>query len=244
MEGNIHNHWDKLALLECFESWFVDRNVCTFKALPCYIIWGIWLSRNRVIFEVLEANLGRLTHQIRISFGEGKKPPKRSCPRIPQAPNIDQSISWGFFDGACQGSPGECGAGAILFLKSSHHSSRKYGALLGTNNRAELYAFCILLKAALEQKMKRIQILGDFKLVLDWTNGKSNITNLLSRPIMDRIQVLKGDFDGVSFIHVYREFNHKADTLSKQALTVQKGVLIEQVVKDNTPQAVVQEVPF
>jgi ribonuclease HI len=107
------------------------------------------------------------------------------------------------------------------------HFSLKYGAGLSTNNRAELYALWILLKSALEQKVKRIQILGDSKRVLDWENGKSNITNLLSRPIMDRIQVLKGDFDGVSFIHVYREFNHKADTLSKEALTVQEGVLIE-----------------
>jgi ribonuclease HI len=195
-----------------------------------------------MIFEGLEANMGRLTHRIKISFGEGRKPLKQSCPRIPRAPNIDQSISWGFFDGACQGSPGECGVGAILFLKSSHHFSLKYGVGLDTNNRAELYALWILLKVVLEQKVKRIQILGDSKLVLDWANGKSNITNMLLRPIMDRIQVLKGDFDEIYFIHVYREFNHKAYTLSKEALTVQEGVLIEQEVKDNTPQEVVQKV--
>ena len=131
---NTQNHWDKLTLWKCFESWFVDINVCTFKALPCYVILGIWVSINRMIFEELETNMGRLTHKIRISFGEGKKPPKRSSPRIPQAPNIDQSISWGFFDGACQGSLGECGAGAILFLKNSHNFSFKYGARLWINN--------------------------------------------------------------------------------------------------------------
>jgi hypothetical protein len=67
----------------------------------------------------------------------------------------------------------------------------------------------------LEQKVKRVQILGDSKLVMDWENGQNNITNILLRPIIDRIQALKGDFDEISFIHVYREFKNKENTLSK-----------------------------
>jgi hypothetical protein len=61
---------------------------------------------------------------------------------------------------------------------------------------------------------------------------------------MNIVQVLRGDFEEISFTHVYREFNHRVDTLSKEALTVQEGVLIEQEFRDNSPQAVVQKVLF
>ena len=38
---------------------------------------------------------------------------------------------------------------------------------------------------------------------------------------MERIMEIKSQFDEVSFTHIYREFNHKAEKLLKEALTVQ-----------------------
>jgi ribonuclease HI len=43
---------------------------------------------------------------------------------------IDSSFAWGFFDGACQGTPGKCGAGVVLHFSSLHFFSLKYGAAL------------------------------------------------------------------------------------------------------------------
>lgn len=61
---------------------------------------------------------------------------------------------------------------------------------------------------------------------------------------MDRIQKLKGEIEELTYIHIYTEFNHRADNLSKQAITVQEGVLIEQVTKDNTTLPAVQKLLF
>jgi hypothetical protein len=186
---NLQNQWDKPTLLECLESWITYRFVSSYKALPCYVIWGIWLSRNNLIFEDKEAHLGRLSHQIRVSFGEGRKPPKHFVPRNLQEPSIDFTRPWGFFDGACQGTPGICGAGAILYLDNAHHFSLKYGVGRGTNNRAEIYALWILLKVVVDKQVRKIQVLGDSKLVMDWANGKAQITNMVLGPNVSEFQL-------------------------------------------------------
>ena len=99
-----------------------DRSVNSYKELPCYVIWGLWLTRNKYIFEGSEAHLGRLTHKIKLTFGKEKNAQKQKFQRNIQTPDIDFSRPWGFFDGSCQGHPQACGAGALLYLSKSHFS--------------------------------------------------------------------------------------------------------------------------
>jgi hypothetical protein len=79
----LKNIWDKNSLLECFNSWITNRSITSYKALPCCVLWGggECLARNRRTFQGKEEQLGWLTHQIRISYGEGWKPPKKKGPR-------------------------------------------------------------------------------------------------------------------------------------------------------------------
>jgi ribonuclease HI len=140
----------------------------------------------------------------------------------------------GLFHGACQGFQ-VCGASAILFLNNSHYFTLKFGAGQGTNNRVEFYALWILLKVAGEKNVSRLQVLGDSKLLMDWENGKNQITNMALSPIMELCLEKKKIFEEISFSHVYREFNYKADKLSKEALILQEGHLIEQEFRDNIP---------
>jgi ribonuclease HI len=120
------------------------------------------------------------------------------------------------------------GHSAILYLDSAHHFSLKYGAGRGTNNRAEIYALWILLKVAVDKQVRKIQVLGDSKLVMDWANGKAQI-------ILERILEIRALFEEVSFAHIFREFNHKVDHLSKEALALEEGMLSVQEVKDHIP---------
>jgi ribonuclease HI len=87
----------------------------------------------------------------------------------------------------------------------------QHWAGLGTNNTRELYALWILLKVAMDMQVKRLQVFGDSKLVMDWENGRSNIYNLELGPIFNRIMENKLVFEEVSFSHVYREFNQNID---------------------------------
>jgi len=59
---------------------------------------------------------------------------------------------------------------------------------------------------------------------------------------MNKVQVMKGVFEDISFTHVYGEFNHRVYTLSKEVLIVQEDVLIEQEFKDNFSHVEIQKV--
>ena len=59
------------------------------KALPCYILWGLWLSRNKMFFQGNEITFDMVSHHTRLSYG-------------------------GYFDGTCQGNPCMCKACAFL----------------------------------------------------------------------------------------------------------------------------------
>lgn len=86
------------------------------------------------------------------------------------------------FDGACQGTPGVCGGGRILYLKENHCISFKSAVGEGANDRAELYALCLLLEIASERGLTILQIMGDYKLIIEWANGKYKMENLLLLP--------------------------------------------------------------
>ena len=66
-----------------------------------------------------------------------------------------------------------------------------YGAGEGTNNRADTYLLLMLLKAAVEKGIRTLQALGDSKLLIDWENGCSQISNLNLNPILELILELK-----------------------------------------------------
>jgi len=59
-------------------------------------------------------------------------------------------MPFAFFNGACQGTPGVCGARAIFHLKIVHHFSMKYWVGQGTKNMVELYVCWILLKIVVD----------------------------------------------------------------------------------------------
>jgi hypothetical protein len=54
-------------------------------------------------------------------------------------------------------------------------------------------------------------------------------------PIFNRIMEKKLVFEEVSFSHVYQEFNHKVDQLSKETHILEEGFLLVHEIKDYTP---------
>jgi hypothetical protein len=106
---------------------------------------------------------------------------------------------------------------------------------LGTNNREKFYTLWILIKVAVDREVKRLQVFGESKLLMDWENGKSNISNLDLGPIFHRIMEKKIFFGDVSFDHVYRDFNPKVDQLSKEALILEEVFLLVHDIKDYNP---------
>ena len=73
--------------------------------------------------------------------------------------------------------------------------------------------------------MKRLQLLGDSKKVVDWANGRVQINAPHLQYMMAAIRDLVTSFKSVSFEHIYRELNMEADSLSKLALALQPGII-------------------
>jgi hypothetical protein len=72
--------WDKNSRIECFENWILDKSEYDHKALPCFVMQeGLWLARNKLIFQKKEKSLGQVTHHIRFSYGECWKLPKQKA---------------------------------------------------------------------------------------------------------------------------------------------------------------------
>jgi hypothetical protein len=55
-------------------------------------------------------------HKIRYVYEYIKLPPKQKKTKESNPPEIDQSKSWGFFDGTDQGNHGPCGVNGALYL--------------------------------------------------------------------------------------------------------------------------------
>jgi hypothetical protein len=122
-----------------------------YKSLPAIVSWGIWINHNKGIFEgkvttpqAVASNIMAITaHFMAVER------PQRVRDIWPET--IDKSYPWGYFNGAAQGDPKRCGAGAILHLIEKHSFRLKWSLGKGTNNKAEPLAIFILITFAHEK---------------------------------------------------------------------------------------------
>jgi ribonuclease HI len=113
-------------------------------------------------------------------------------------------------------------SGVVLFISHSHYIHIRYSPGGGTNNRAELIALWTLLETAKEKNMTKLQVFGDSKLVIDWERGQNNIQNPRLASILRDIKLTFRNFEWLSFQHILRELNTKADELSKKPCSCKK----------------------
>ena len=175
--------WDKKTLLDSFENQINETSATRHKALPCYVLWGLWLVMNKMIFRH-DLSIGQVSYNIRLSYHECWKEPKQKAARILKKLVINSSFPSRFFDRVCQGSIDMSEARAIFF------QTIVTNARLGTNNKEEVYALLVLMKIAEEKGSK---------------SSICQITNLTLGPIMNRVLEVKNHFDFIFFTCIYRD---------------------------------------
>ena len=104
-----------------------------------------------------------------------------------------------------------------MHLSENHYFRLKWSLGKGTNNKAELLAIYMLLNFSHEKGLRRIHIFGDLMLVINWSNNTQRCHNILLTPILEEVAQLKTTFELISFRHIYREWNTKADRCLKEA---------------------------
>jgi len=96
--------------------------------------------------------------------------------------------------------PQICVGQELFFSLNLHYISLKCAVGQGTNNQAEFYPSWILLKTTAGKGLKDLQVFGDSKMLMDWTNHQCRIENMLLVPIMNQVLELKHSFDDLSFL--------------------------------------------
>jgi ribonuclease HI len=146
-------------------------------------------------------------------------------------------------DGASRGNPGEA-AYAYTIARDGQPVIEEAGRLgRVTNNQAEYAALVRALEHALRMGPEhRLLIHSDSELMVKQMRGEYKVKNEDLRDLYDQARQLVRKFDGtVTFTHVRREFNRRADELCNEALDgLRQPSPFLDGQKDSAPTEVVQ----
>ena len=162
-----HFGWEGETVVLALGRWMANRSLKSFNSLPAVVSWGIWIYKNRSIFEdkiVTPQLVASNSVAIANHFLTTQKPPRN---RIPVQEVIDKTYPWGYFDGASQGDPTMCGVGVVLFLEEGHHFQDRWGIGEGTNKKVELLALYMLMLLAHDKGVQKMQIFGDSMIIIN-----------------------------------------------------------------------------
>ena len=124
--------WEGVSVEAAWDSWWRRITHKKHKILPLLVIWGIWLARNKAIFEDINSIpviIGSLSMGYYKSFSKHIRVARE---RRRLEVELDRSSPWAYFDGAAQNNV--CGGGAMLYLTDSHYFALSMGLGEGTNN--------------------------------------------------------------------------------------------------------------
>lgn len=121
-----------------------------------------------------------------------------------------------YFDGSSIGNPGKAGAGSVLYDTNSFEiwSTSFYIGENITNNVAEYTGLLLGLEECVKRSIKDINIKGDSLLVINQMKGIYKVKAEHLKKLYERAKELETHFTKITYTHVYRDQNKRADELS------------------------------
>ena len=119
-----------------------------------------------------------------------------------------------YFDGKAVPNPGKGSAAAVLYANDVILFEVGKYLEKTTNNQAEYLGLIIGLQECLRRGHKNIKVYGDSKLVIEQSAGRWKVNNLGLIDLHSQVKELSKQFQSISFTHVYRNKNKKADELT------------------------------
>ena len=120
-----------------------------------------------------------------------------------------------YFDGASRGNPGPSGGGGVIDDASGKEVDC-YSLSMGetTNNVAEYGALLAGLNRCRELNIQELSVFGDSNLVINQMKGKWKVKSAHLRTIYTQAQKVARYFTSISYTHVYRKDNKRADAMA------------------------------
>ncbi|MBI2596690.1 ribonuclease HI family protein [Candidatus Daviesbacteria bacterium] len=126
-----------------------------------------------------------------------------------------------YTDGASRGNPGNAAYGFFIANEKGRVLFEK-GEYIGTstNNFAEYTAVLRSLEYVKDYFKNNLEIdfYMDSKLVAEQLSGRYKIKSLNLKPLIYKIKKLESEFKKITYSHIRRELNKKADKLANLAL--------------------------
>jgi ribonuclease HI len=124
-----------------------------------------------------------------------------------------------FFDGCSKGNPGKAGAGAVIYRNQIEiYSQSSFVGEKTTNNVAEYSGLIMGLEKAVGLNINRLHVKGDSMLVIRQLRGEFKVNSPSITPLFQRAKQLEKQIGQVTYEHVYREYNKRADQLANEGL--------------------------
>ena len=124
-----------------------------------------------------------------------------------------------FFDGASRQNPGPASYGGVIYDTEGAEFDT-FAACIGkaTNNIAEYRGLLAGLHRCRELNIKKLKVYGDSNLVIKQVKGEWKVKNDKLRIIYKSIKEVEPFFTTISYEHVYRNHNKRADELANIVL--------------------------
>jgi ribonuclease HI len=123
------------------------------------------------------------------------------------------------FDGCSKGNPGLSGAGAVIYKNNAEIWGKSaFVGLKNTNNEAEYMGLIIGLQEACNLKIKHLSVEGDSMIVIKQMTGDFKVKSSRLSVLHDNASELAANFESITFAHIYRKNNTRADELSNIAV--------------------------
>lgn len=125
-----------------------------------------------------------------------------------------------FTDGGSRGNPGQAAIACILEDPTQGRILKEHYECIGiaTNNVAEYKALIEGLKIVRRFHPNTLTCFLDSELLVKQLNGEYRVKMVALQPLFDTIRTLARSFPHVSFHHIPREDNYRADALVNRAL--------------------------
>lgn len=123
-----------------------------------------------------------------------------------------------FTDGAARSNPGPAAWAFVVRFANGAEEDHKGTLGTATNNVAEYTALLKALEHVAGLKVKRVEVHSDSELMVKQMRGEYRVKNPELQDLYREAKDLERNFDRVTYTHVRREQNSRADKLCNEAL--------------------------
>lgn len=125
-----------------------------------------------------------------------------------------------YFDGASRGNPGKASYGGVIYTYDNTEFMTYCDVLPKgtTNNEAEYIALYKGMCIASTYCIRELRVYGDSTLVIQQMNEQWKVKHPSMKQWFDKCKMLERTFETITYEHVERKFNKRADALANSAL--------------------------